>query len=99
MISEVKQFVGVLSVSLHIPSSQSLKDKRRVLKSIKDRVRAKFNASVAELGGQETWQRAVLGFAMISNDHQYLEEASQGIVAMIEGYDEAYICEKDFKIS
>jgi hypothetical protein len=64
--------VGVVTIELAIPESLSLKDKRRVLKSIKDRLRARFNASVAEVGHLESRQRATLAAAMVSNDGKYL---------------------------
>ena len=57
--------IGVLSVELHVPHAQSLKDKRMVLRRIKDRLQ-KFNVAVAEVAHQDTWQRAGLGIVAIS---------------------------------
>lgn len=62
--------VGVLRLDLHIPSAQSLKDKRQVIRSLKDRLFARFNVSVAEVGAQDLRQRAVLGIAEVSLDSQ-----------------------------
>jgi hypothetical protein len=64
--------IAVLSVELFIPYSQSLKDKRMVLRRIKDRLQ-KFNVSVAEIGHQDLWQRAGLGIVSISNASDHVE--------------------------
>jgi len=63
--------VAILRVSISIPHANSLKDKRRVLKSIKDRIRNGFNVSVAEIGDQDIWRTAQLGIAVISEDSTY----------------------------
>jgi len=60
--------VGVCTIELFISDSQSLKDKRQVLHSLKDRLREKFNLSVAEVDGQDLWQKAVLGMACVANE-------------------------------
>jgi uncharacterized protein YlxP (DUF503 family) len=71
--------VGLCTVELFIPGSQSLKDKRQVLMSLKDRLRDRFNLSIAEVDGQDLWQKTVLGFACVANEtrhvHQVLEQA------------------------
>jgi hypothetical protein len=71
--------VGLCTVELFIADSQSLKDKRQVLHSLKDRLHGKFNLSVAEVDGQDLWQKAVLGMACVANDgshvNQVLEQA------------------------
>ena len=66
--------VGLCAVELFIPGSQSLKDKRQVLLSLKDRLRAQFNLSVAEVDGQDLWQKAVLGFACVANEGRYVNQ-------------------------
>ena len=60
--------VGASVVELHIHGCQSLKAKRGVVRSIVQRVRNRFNLSVAEVGGQDTWQRAVLGLTAAGSD-------------------------------
>jgi len=65
-------FVGVLQVELVLDRAQSLKDKRQVIRSILDRIRASFNVSAAEVADLDKWQRAVLGFAAVSNDQAHL---------------------------
>ncbi|MEO0202325.1 MAG: DUF503 domain-containing protein [candidate division WOR-3 bacterium] len=66
--------VGVLEVEIFIPYSNSIKEKRYVLKSIKDKVKSRFNVSVAELDYQDTWQRSKVGFACIGNSANYVNE-------------------------
>ena len=65
--------VGVLRVEVHLPVSHSLKDKRSVLKSVRDRLRHRFNAAVAEVDANETWQRATLGISTVGEDRAYVE--------------------------
>ena len=67
--------IGCLTLEIHLPESRSLKDKRQVLRSLKDRLRHRFNVSVAELDGQDSWQRATVGVVAISADAAYLEGA------------------------
>jgi uncharacterized protein YlxP (DUF503 family) len=60
--------VGVALVEIHVHGSRSLKEKRGVVRSLTSRVRQRFNLAVAEVGGQGTWQRAVLGLTTLGND-------------------------------
>jgi uncharacterized protein YlxP (DUF503 family) len=75
--------IGVCTLTLDIPHSRSLKDKRRAVKSIIGRVRARFNVSIAEVDANDLWQSAVIGMACVSNDaahaHGLLEKAVQMI--------------------
>jgi uncharacterized protein len=73
--------IGLLTLEIHIPDARSLKDKRQVLRSLKDRLRANFNVAVAELEHQETWQRSRVGVVSISNDGKHLEESLQAVAA------------------
>ena len=72
--------VGILEASLAIFEATSLKDKRRVIKSLKDRISNKFNVSVAEVDRLDARQHAVLGFAMVANDARYVESCLHKIV-------------------
>jgi len=67
--------VGLLSVEILIPGSASLKEKKMVLKSVKDRVRKKFNVSVAEIGYQDKWQRSFLACALVTEKEKFAQEA------------------------
>ena len=93
MIKDVTQHLGVLLIFLHIPHAQSLKDKRMILKSLKDRVRLKFNVSVAELGQQDKWQTALVGFTMIGNDNRYMDSCLQNILSFFKNFDSLEICD------
>lgn len=73
--------VGLLTLELHIPDAQSLKDKRQVLRSLKDRLRGQFNVAVAELEHQDTWQRSVVGVVTLSNEEHHVEESLQKVLA------------------
>lgn len=66
--------VGFCTVELFLSESRSLKDKRQVLLSLKDRLRGKFNLSVAEVDGQDLWQKAVLGMACVANEKTYANQ-------------------------
>lgn len=76
--------IGLLTLEIHIPDAQSLKDKRQVIRSLKDRLRAHFNVAVAEMDFQDVWQRSVVGVVTISNDAHHLEQSLQAILAASE---------------
>src|SRR5215510_10055269 len=76
--------VGVCRVSLLLEESQSLKDKRSVLRRIKDRVAQKWNCAIAEVGDADVWQSAQLGFAVVSNERGYTQSVVQKILAFID---------------
>jgi uncharacterized protein len=75
--------VGLLSVELFIPHAQSLKDKRMVLRSIKDRLK-KFNVAVAEVEHQDVWQRAGLGIVAISTTTDHVDRELAAVADEIE---------------
>ena len=64
--------VGLLQLDVHVPHAQSLKDKRSVVKRLKDQLRGRFNVAVAEVEANETWQRATLGLSTVGEDHAYV---------------------------
>ena len=75
--------IGVCTVVLEIPTSQSLKDKRRVVKSILAKVSNQFNVSIAEVNANDLWKSAVLGIACVSNDSPYAHGLLTKIVETI----------------
>ncbi|MBX3302513.1 MAG: DUF503 domain-containing protein [Nitrospira sp.] len=77
--------VGLCTVELFMAGSQSLKDKRQVLHSLKDRLRGKFNLSIAEVDGQDLWQKAVLGMACVANDGGYVNQVLEQALNVIKG--------------
>jgi len=72
--------VGLLTLELHIPDAQSLKDKRQVLRSLKDQLRRQFNVAVAELDHQDVWQRSVVGVVTLSNEEKHVNEVLQKVL-------------------
>jgi uncharacterized protein YlxP (DUF503 family) len=75
--------VGLLSIELHLPGSRSLKDKRMVLRGIKDRLR-KFNVAVAEVDHHDLWQRAGLGVVTVSTTNAHADQELAAVVTEIE---------------
>ena len=75
--------VGLLHVELHVPGAQSLKDKRSVVKSLRDRLRGRFNVAVAELDANEKWQRATVGIAALGSERAYVEGLVKGVAAWL----------------
>jgi uncharacterized protein YlxP (DUF503 family) len=75
--------IGVLQLELEVPEAQSLKDKRRVIKSLKDRIANGHNVSIAEVGALDEHQRAIFGIAMVANDKVYVEGALSKLVDLV----------------
>jgi uncharacterized protein YlxP (DUF503 family) len=77
--------VGVLRADLAVLEAITLKDKRRVIKSLKDRLGSRHNVSVAEIDGLDSRQRAVLGIAMVANDSRFVQSCLDKIVDELRG--------------
>ena len=75
--------VGILQLELSIPDAMSLKDKRRVVLSLKDKIRNGHNVSIAEVGALDEHRRSVLGLAMVANDRRYVEGALSKLVDFV----------------
>jgi uncharacterized protein YlxP (DUF503 family) len=75
--------VATLEVTLLIRESHSLKSRRRVLRSLKDRIRSRFNVSVADVGDQNLWQRAELAVAVVSNDGRFANEMLSKVLNLV----------------
>ena len=75
--------VGILQLDLSIPSADTLKDKRRVVLSLKDRIANSHNVSVAEVDRLDEHRRCIMGIAMVSNDKRYVEGGLSKIVDMV----------------
>ena len=82
--------VGVAVVELRVHASQSLKEKRGVVRKIVGRLRYRFNVSVAEVGGQDTWQRAVIGLTMAGSDETVVRN---GLAKALEFVEETHLAE------
>lgn len=71
--------VGILSLELHLPMVSSLKEKRSILKSLKDQLRNRFNIAVAEVDANDKWQLASIGVAAIGSDRQHIDASLQHV--------------------
>jgi uncharacterized protein YlxP (DUF503 family) len=78
--------VGTVELRLSVAGARTLKDKRRVVSSLKDRIRNKFNVSVAEVDGLDFVQSATLGVAQVSNDSRYLDSSLTTLVEMVKHF-------------
>jgi uncharacterized protein YlxP (DUF503 family) len=76
--------IGLLCLEIFLPYSRSLKDKRKVLNTIRDRVHGRFNAAFAELEFQDKWQRARLGIVTLNRQKGYVEENMDGEIVLSE---------------
>jgi len=81
--------IGVGTVSLRLPENMDLKGKRQVIRSIIGRVKGRFDVAVAEVGANDSWQHAVIGFCCISNDKRHSNEVLSKVARFIEsgGFD------------
>lgn len=71
--------IGVITLELRLDESHSLKDKRHFVKSLKDRLRSRFNVAVAEIDYQELWQRGLIAVATVSGDQAHAERVLQSV--------------------
>lgn len=90
--------LGTLRIVLQIPQSRSLKTKRQVIKGLKDRLKNKFNISVAETDDNDLWQRATLGVAVVANEHIFVEQVLESVETYIASNPEVIIvdCERSY---
>ena len=72
-------FVGIVRIELHLPGAASLKDKRAVVRALKERIRHHVQASVAEVDHQDLWQRCALGVAVVSGTSHHVDELLQSV--------------------
>jgi uncharacterized protein YlxP (DUF503 family) len=91
-------FVGVARITLQIPDSGSLKSKRQVLRRITDRLKARFNVSVAEVEDQDLWQRATIALAVVSADRPHVDEQVQKMLHFVEEMHVAPLVSRELEI-
>ena len=77
--------IGVLTLDIHVESSHSLKEKRHIVKGLKDRLRERFNVSVAEIDSLDSWQNSVVAAVTVSNDRVHAEQLLQAVEAHAAG--------------
>ncbi|MEW6536353.1 MAG: DUF503 domain-containing protein [Candidatus Auribacterota bacterium] len=83
--------ITLMQVQLSIPASHSLKEKRMVVKSVKDRIRHRFNVSISEIGDHEQWNSSVLGIACIGTDSKYVDTVLNDVIRLIDQAPGAHI--------
>jgi uncharacterized protein YlxP (DUF503 family) len=87
--------VGLLSLEIHFPYSQSLKDKRKELNSLKGRIRQKYNVALAELDYQDTWQRTKLGIVTLNSQPAVVENILAKILRDVEDHVNGHVLKAD----
>jgi hypothetical protein len=83
--------LGCCWIQIHVPAALSLKDKRRVVKSILGRLRARFNVSASEMDDQDLWQRSLLAVACVSSSKTLISQTFEKVRQSIENHGEVYV--------
>lgn len=83
--------VGIVRLELHLPAARSLKDKRQVVRSMKERLRERLRAAVAEVEFQDLWQRAAIGIAVVAADGGQVRELLNSARNIVEQYAQAQV--------
>jgi uncharacterized protein YlxP (DUF503 family) len=91
-------FIGVCTIEVHVPESGSLKTKRHSIRSLKDRIRNKFNVSVAEVEDNDLWQKASLAVAAVSNDKSHLNQTLDHVLNLVRSVPEINLLEYHIEI-
>jgi len=91
-------FVGVLRLTFHIPDAGSLKDKRRVVQKFRDRVRSRFDVSIAEVDAQDLHQRAVFGVGVVSGDATICDSVLEQVARLAESQGDAVLTDRATEI-
>lgn len=76
--------VGTLKIELHLHDNRSLKGKRKIVRSMVDKVKNKFNAAIAEVGANDKWQKIELGISTVGNDSRHIDASLNNILAFLE---------------
>ena len=90
--------IGVLQAQFEVSWSRSLKDKRRVVRGIKDRVRARYNVSVAECGDQEEWRTTTVGVVMAGSDTRFVASQMDMILDLLRAHPDAELVDSEVEI-
>jgi uncharacterized protein YlxP (DUF503 family) len=91
-------FVGILRLTFHVPHARSLKDKRRVVQKFRDRVRARFNVSIAEVDAQDALQRAVFGVSVVSGDAAVCDSVLAQVARVAETQEDAVLTDRSTEL-
>ena len=90
--------VGICHLDVIIPENHSLKGKRQVIKKIIDRVKNRFNISIAEVGDNELWQRSQLGISLVGNDRRFVNSYLDRVINFIEAMNIVDIAHSELEI-
>src|SRR6478609_2403758 len=91
-------FVGVLRLTFHIPHATSLKEKRSVVRKFRDRVRGKFDVSIAEVGDQDLLQKAVFGVSVVSGDAAVCDSVMAQVARVASTQEDAILTDRESEI-
>jgi uncharacterized protein YlxP (DUF503 family) len=91
-------FVGVLRLTFHVPHARSLKDKRRVIQKFRDRVRSRFDVSIAEVDAQQKLQRAVFGVSVVSGDAAVCDSVLAQVARVAETQEDAVLTDRETEL-
>jgi uncharacterized protein len=89
--------VGIARLTLFLGDSRSLKDKRMVLRRVKDRLRQKFNVAAAEVEDNDLWQRAVLGLVVVGNERRFVESSLDEVIRFVRAQAEVTNAEREIQ--
>ena len=90
--------VGTLQVSFFLNENRSLKGKRKVVRSMVDRVKAKFNVSIAEVGSNDKWQKIELGISAVGNDVRHIDASLNNVLSYLESMCLAEVIDTNMEI-
>jgi uncharacterized protein YlxP (DUF503 family) len=90
-VDDVRIFYGVGRIEVHIPHSHSLKDRRSVMKGLKERISERLKVSVVDAGPQELWQRGALGICTVGRDEAQVRETLSSLIRLVEREDRVIV--------
>lgn len=90
--------IGICTCEIFIYEANSLKEKRRIVKSIIEKSKNRFNISISEVGFNDKWQKALIGFAVVSNDKIIVEQTIESVIKFMSSYSEIEIIDIDREI-
>ena len=91
-------FAGILTIEIYMPGNSSLKDKRRIVKSLMERIRNRFHVAVSEIAANDLWQRAVIGIACVSADRGEARRVMDLVMQWIDRQDEFEVTASSIEI-
>jgi len=91
-------FVGVLRLTFHVPHARSLKDKRRIVLRFRDRIRSRFDVSIAEVDAQDKLQRAIFGVSVVSSEAAVCDSVLEQVARAAETQEDAVLTDRQTEI-